>query len=87
MNDEDIVRMAREAGAQGHHNPDCWDVFLMQPENLERFAAIVAAAERNAILETVNELMGAEQGRNAMFSDGYDYALGHVKEFIEGRAP
>ena len=45
------------------------------------------AAERKAILETVDELTGAEQYRNAMFSDGYDYALGHVKEFIEGRAP
>jgi hypothetical protein len=44
------------------------------------------AAEHKAILETVNELTGAEQYRNAMFSDGYDYALGHVKEFIEGRA-
>jgi len=43
MNTEDIIRMAREAGARGHHNPDCWDVFLMQPENLERFAALVAA--------------------------------------------
>ncbi len=45
------------------------------------------AAEREAILETVDELTGAEQYRNAMFSDGYDYALGHVKQFIEGRAP
>jgi hypothetical protein len=44
------------------------------------------AAEHKAILETVYELAGAEQYRNAMFSDGYDYALGHVKEFIEGRA-
>jgi hypothetical protein len=44
------------------------------------------AAERKAILETVDELTGAEQYRNAMFSDGYDYALGHVKQFIEGRA-
>jgi hypothetical protein len=44
------------------------------------------AAERKAILETVDELTGAEQYRNAMFSDGYDYALGHVKEFIKGRA-
>ena len=44
------------------------------------------ADERKAILETVDELTGAEQYRNAMFSDGYDYALGHVKEFIKGRA-
>ena len=55
-------------------------------DEIERFAKLVAAAEHKAILETVDELTGAEQYRNAMFSDGYDYALGHVKQFIEGRA-
>jgi hypothetical protein len=44
------------------------------------------ADERKAILETVDELTGAEQYRNAMFSDGYDHALGHVKDFIKGSA-
>jgi len=56
-------------------------------EEVLKLVNVAIAAERKAIRETVNELMGAEQGRNAMFSDGYDYALGHVKEFIEGRAP
>jgi hypothetical protein len=82
MNRDDIIRMAREAGISVP-----WDQEPIRWELLERFAALVAAAEHKAILETVNELTGAEQYRNAMFSDGYDYALGHVKQFIEGRAP
>jgi hypothetical protein len=81
MNRDDIIRMAREAGG------DDWGIFRDFMPEIERFAKLVAAAEHKAILETVNELTGAEQYRNAMFSDGYDYALGHVKEFIEGRAP
>jgi hypothetical protein len=56
MTRDDIIRMAREAGAQGHHNPDCWDVFLMQPENLERFAALVAAVERKECCRIVTGL-------------------------------
>jgi len=81
MNRDDIIRMAREAGG------DDWGIFRDFMPEIERFAKLVAAAEHKAILETVNELTGAEQYRNAMFSDGYDYALGHVKEFIGGRAP
>jgi hypothetical protein len=79
MNRDDIIRMAREAGG------DDWGIFRDFMPEIERFAKLVAAAEHKAILETVDELTGAEQYRNAMFSDGYDYALGHVKEFIEGR--
>jgi hypothetical protein len=81
MNRDDIYRMAQEAGFMTLCiNEDTWIPYL------SRFAALVAAAEHKAILETVDELTGAEQYRNAMFSDGYDYALGHVKQFIEGRA-
>jgi hypothetical protein len=80
MTRDDIARMAREAGG------DDWGIFRDFMPEIERFAKLVTAAEHKAILETVNELTGAEQYRNAMFSDGYDYALGHVKEFIEGRA-
>ena len=46
------------------------------------FAALVAAAEREAIIQTVNELT---DDRYPMFAQGYDYALRHIKEFIEGR--
>jgi hypothetical protein len=33
----------------------------------------------------IDELTGMEADRNAMFSDGYDHALSHIKEFVEAR--
>jgi len=44
MSREDIIRMAREAGA--HDNG--WEVRFVEPKYLEQFAALVAAAEREA---------------------------------------
>ena len=41
MNREDIIRMAREAGLEGFFAPN-WDY----GQKIERFAALVAAAER-----------------------------------------
>ena len=49
MNREDIIRMAREAGigpVYGH-------------ESIERFAALVAAAEREACAKVVEDYCGA----------------------------
>jgi hypothetical protein len=49
MNREDIIRMAREAGCTPFRSPEYWDdvqVFAT-PDVLERFANLVAAAERN----------------------------------------
>ena len=46
MNREDIIRMAREAGLFVHKE--------VQPE-LERFAALVAAAEREACAKQLDE--------------------------------
>ena len=48
MNRDDIVRMAREAGLFTHRE--------VQPE-LERFAALVAAAEREACAEHYLDIM------------------------------
>ena len=46
MMQEDIIRMAREAGAKPSHNPEEWDIFKIRDTDLERFAALVAAHER-----------------------------------------
>ena len=43
MTRDDIIRMAREAGAHEKHL-----VMYMDFDDLERFAALVAAAERDA---------------------------------------
>lgn len=51
MNHEDITRMAREAGATQVEaaDPQCWiGAIAFETYELERFAALVAAAEREA---------------------------------------
>ncbi len=75
MTKSEIVNLAYEAGCPN----------IIVPAEWFRFAKLVAAAERKALRETVDELMGAERDRNTMFSDGYDYGLWHVQKFIEGR--
>ena len=51
----------------------------------ERFAKLVADHERGAVLATIDELRGMESDRSPMFSEGYDYALGHIEEFVRAR--
>jgi hypothetical protein len=75
MTKSEIVSMAYEAGCPN----------IIVPAEWFKFANLIAAAERKALRETVDELMGAERDRNTMFSDGYDYGLWHVQKFIEGR--
>ena len=54
MTREEIIRMAREAGLQHReaaeelYSPHCDGIYL---DDLERFAALVAAAEREACAE------------------------------------
>ena len=48
MNREDIIRMAREAGL----DPDLWNY----TDAFERFAVLVAAAERRACAEACEEV-------------------------------
>ena len=56
---DDIIRMAREAGIfTGGHPMSPWSVY---PSDLERFAALVAAAEREACARECDEF--AEQDR------------------------
>lgn len=43
-----------------------------------------AKEERIAILQTIEALYGSEED-NPMFIEGYDAALDHIKQFIEGR--
>ena len=78
MNRNDIIRMAREAEAWSLVDHDGIAA-------LERFAALVAAAERESVLATIEELYNMEKDRNAMFSDGYNYALDHIEKYIRGR--
>jgi hypothetical protein len=58
MNREDIIRMAREAGIS---KP--WDQEPVKWETLDRFAALVAAAEREACAKVCDELVTHTQSR------------------------
>jgi hypothetical protein len=46
MKIEDVIRMALESGAKPSSNPDKWDIWEIRDTDLERFAALVAAYER-----------------------------------------
>lgn len=54
---DDIIRMAQEAGFGGFLEPN-WDL----REELERFAALVAAAEREACAKAAEEYMRECEG-------------------------
>jgi hypothetical protein len=48
MNREDIIRMAREVSDKDKVDPYLNEFVVLTPEELERFATLVAAAEREA---------------------------------------
>lgn len=65
MNQDDIIRMAKEAG--GHiaelPNGDAW--VFDEAEQLERFAALVATAERERIWDQIEFILkGVEDAAN-----------------------
>ena len=55
MNREDIIRMAREAGDADRIDPFTkdGDWVILTPDELERFAALVASAEREACAQFI----------------------------------
>jgi len=56
MKQEDIIRMAQEAGFNRHHNPDLYDFMVASGKAIERFAALVAAAENEACAKVFEEM-------------------------------
>ena len=69
MNREDLIRMAQKAGAIPIHK-DYSQKALVGNENIERFAALVAAAEREACAKVcdfeVSRLTAIEEPRPAL---------------------
>ena len=61
MTKNEIIAMAREAGFETH------DIRLNFPKELERFAALVAAAEREACAQACESIYYDPKG-----NDGYD---------------
>lgn len=75
MTRDDIIRMAREADAAG-------DTVTITPF-LERFAAIVAAAEREACVESCQKLV--MYGPVAEAQQRYNQAYWHCVDAIRAR--
>ena len=77
MNREDIIRMAKEAGA--FFDGDC-SVYDMPEHCFERFAALVAAAERDAVRNIILDYAGRDD-----LSDSDESLLKHLFELIRAR--
>jgi hypothetical protein len=60
MSREDIIRMAQEAGFDYSGAELSWESVICT-EELERFAALVASAERNEIIQILEDSTGYVQ--------------------------
>ena len=77
MTRDDIIRMAKEAGAFFDGDNSVYDM----PEHcFERFAALVAAAEREAIGNIILDYAGRDD-----LSDSDESLLKHLFELIRAR--
>jgi hypothetical protein len=65
---EDIIKWAREAGFSDHSNPEMWGYMIASAEELARFAALVAAAEREACAK-VCDVRCVEDGWEGGYAD------------------
>ena len=74
MNREDIISMAREAGFE-QLGPDIED-WVCFTEEIERFAALVAAAERQRLHEKFMEIHKSQQHSN----NYWHFAARKIKE-------
>ena len=72
MTRDDIIRLAQESGGhQGEECEQCGETHLLWifgTEELERFAALVAAAERERLAAKFMEMHNARQHRNNYFA-------------------
>ena len=79
MDKDDLIRMARKEGVD-----NSWDINWFDPY-YACFAKLVAAAEREAVLQAIEAVYTLEEDRNPMFSDGYKYALDQIETLIKAR--
>ena len=62
MNQEDIIRMARESDMDIDNDGSEWgSIITAEPADLERFAALVAAAEREACAKVCEDMRPSQQ--------------------------
>ena len=85
MTHDDIIRMAREAGlgaslTHGISEPVVWIEFTDWHDEVERFAALVAAAEREACAQVCDNLI--RHGNVAEVQHRYNQAYEQCKDAI-----
>ena len=68
MNKDDIIRMAREAGAMPV--AELAGTWITYDEPLQRFAALVAAAEREACAKVCEDMSNTEANMNKTWRNG-----------------
>ena len=56
------------------------------PEDTQKIMKPWIGLTNQEMLDFIEEFMGSEQERHPMFSEGYDLALLHMKQLIEGRS-
>jgi len=59
MTKEEVMRIAKEAGAKPSNDPQLWDIWNTRDVNFERFAKLVAAYEREECAKVCEEQMKA----------------------------
>lgn len=74
MNRGDIIRMAREVADKDKVDPYLNEFVVLTPEELERFAALVAATEREECAKVCEILEAEDESFYAEFSRAKDCA-------------
>jgi hypothetical protein len=54
MTHDDLMRLAYEAGAKDHPNPDQWGILTISHDDIERLAAFVMLYEREECAKIAN---------------------------------
>ena len=73
MTREDVIRIAGEAGFNLHHNPELYDCMVATYKSIERFAALVAAAEREACAKACEDVHAGKYDTPEFWREGVAY--------------
>jgi adenylyl- and sulfurtransferase ThiI len=74
MDREDIIRMAREVADKDKVDPYLNEFVVLTPEELERFAALVAAEKEKQIIDMLERLQERNESHNY-----YAYAINVIR--------
>ena len=72
MTQDDIIKLAREAGFEDHSNPELWDCMVVSHEAVKRFAALVAQPLQERIQLLYEQLDEAEKRLDAHYQMGVE---------------